>query len=281
LKLANFISNTSFYSGTFKNSKDIRNFFYNSKKYSNLVFSNKYELEKVTPLDLFEYIIKFNYSFSIEYVSTYNSIMNKDSPNQIFNYILSNNTKSRLNSFLNIFYSISNTDMKEIIYKLIPKYENKDIYFIYLLKELEYNMYSVYNSMLYFLKKENINIDKYKNILLKAVKNIKKNYKPLYNINNTDLDILNFKTENYTEDIFLFPEKVKDEINKNKTIDVESIISIIYFKNTIEKLLLIDNDKIIKENEYKNLLEINYISVNNNLSNLETLKFISEKILFF
>ena len=63
LKLANFISNTSFYNGTFKNSKEIRNFFYNAKKYSNLVFSNKYELETVTPLDLFDYIINFNYDF--------------------------------------------------------------------------------------------------------------------------------------------------------------------------------------------------------------------------
>ena len=112
LKLANFMSNNSFYNGTFKNSKEMRNFFYNAKKYSNLIFSNKYELETVTPLDLFEYIINFNYDFPIEYISTYNSIMNKDCPNQIFEYILSNNDKSRLNSFLNIFYFISNIDCK-------------------------------------------------------------------------------------------------------------------------------------------------------------------------
>ena len=281
LNLANFISNTSFYNGTFKNSKDIRNFFYNSKKYSNLVFSNKYELERVTPLDLFDYIMKFNYSFPIEYVSTYNSIMNKDCPNQIFEYILSNNTKSRLNTFLNIFDHISNIDIKESFYKLISEYKNKDIYFICLLKELEYNMYSVYNNMLYFLKKENINIDKYKNKLVKAVKNIRKNYIDCNNVEDIELNILNFKTENYTEDIFLFPEKVKEQISKNEKIDTDIIISIINLKNVIEKLVLIDNDKIIKENKYKNLLEINYIDINNNLSNLETLKFISEKILFF
>ena len=64
--------------------------------------------------------------------------MNKDSPNQIFEYILSNNTKSRLNSFLNIFDSISNIDMKEIIYKLITAYQNKDIYFIK-------SIYKIYN----------------------------------------------------------------------------------------------------------------------------------------
>jgi len=281
LNLANFISDTSFYNRTFKNSKEIRNFFYNSKKYSNLVFSNKYELETVTPLDLFDYIMKFNYSFPVEYVLTYNSVMNKDCPNQIFDYILSNNTKSRLNTFLDTFDCISNIDIKESINKLIPEYKNKDIYFIYLLKELEYNMYSVYNNMLYFLKKENINIDKYKNKLVKAVKNIRKNSIAFNNIEDIELNILNFKTENYTEDIFLFPEKVKEQITKNEKIDTESIISIINFKNVIEKLVLIDNDKIIKENKYKNLLEINHIVINNNLSNLETLKFISEKILFF
>ena len=133
------MSNNSFYNGTFKNSKEMRNFFYNAKKYSNLIFSNKYELETVTPLDLFEYIINFNYDFPIEYISTYNSIMNKDCPNQIFEYILSNNDKSRLNSFLNIFYFISNNDIGELVYKIIPKkVKNKDIYFLYLLKELEY-----------------------------------------------------------------------------------------------------------------------------------------------
>ena len=279
LKLANFMSNNSFYNGTFKNSKEMRNFFYNAKKYSNLIFSNKYELETVTPLDLFEYIINFNYDFPIEYISTYNSIMNKDCPNQIFEYILSNNDKSRLNSFLNIFYFISNNDIGELVYKIIPKkVKNKDIYFLYLLKELEYKLYSVYNSMTYFLKKEN---NKYENKFLKAIRNIKKNYISTHFFNDIELDILDFKTENYTENIFLFPEKVKEELNKNKIIDIENISSIIDFKNILEKLILIDNDKIIKQKQYKNILEIDSIRVNNNLSNVETLKFISEKILFF
>ena len=283
LKLANFISNTSFYDGTFKNSKDIRNFFYNSKKYSNLVFSNKYELENVTPMDLFEYIINFNYIFPIEFISTYNSIMNKDCPNQIFEFILSNNNKSRLNSFLNIFDFISNIDIKEIFYELIPKnaYKYKDIYFQYLLKELEYNLYSVYNSMIYFLKNENIKTDKYENKLLKAVKNIKKNYILNYTFEKIEIDNLNFKTNNYNEDIFLFPDKVKENINKNTKIDIENIVSLLDFKNILEKLIVINDDIIIKEKQYKNLLNINYNIVYNNLSNLETLKFISKKIYFF
>ena len=205
--------------------------------------------------------------------------MNKDCPNQIFEYILSNNDKSRLNSFLNIFYFISNNDIGELVYKIIPKkVKNKDIYFLYLLKELEYKLYSVYNSMTYFLKKEN---NKYENKFLKAIRNIKKNYISTHFFNDIELDILDFKTENYTENIFLFPEKVKEELNKNKIIDIENISSIIDFKNILEKLILIDNDKIIKQKQYKNILEIDSIRVNNNLSNVETLKFISEKILFF
>ena len=54
-------------------------------------------------------------------------------------------------------------------------------------------MYSVYNNMLYFLKKENINIDKYKNKLVKAVKNIRKNYIDCNNVEDIELNILNFK----------------------------------------------------------------------------------------
>ena len=52
-------------------------------------------------------------------------------------------------------------------------------------------------------------------------------------------------------------------------------------ENYVLKKILIDNDKIIKQKHYKNILEIDSIRVNNNLSNVETLKFISEKILFF
>ena len=132
--------------------------------------------------------------------------------------------------------------------------------------------------MTYFLKKEN---NKYENKFLKAIRNIKKNYISTHFFNDIELDILDFKTENYTENIFLFPEKVKEELNKNKIIDIENISSIIDFKNILEKLILIDNDKIIKQKQYKNILEIDSIRVNNNLSNVETLKFISEKILFF
>ena len=269
LKLSNFISNTSFCKQTFKNSKDIKNFFYNAKKYTNLVFSDKYELEKLTPLDLFDYINKFNYNLPFEYVFEYNSIMNKDNPVQIFEYILSNNNSDRLKSFTKLFDYIDTFINDTIL----------DITMLYVLTELEINLYSVYNSMLYFLKNENMIINKYENKFIKAIINIKKKYNNIQSNINTELDILDFNTVNYTEDIFLFPEEVKSEMDKNKHIDTDKINCIINFKNIIEKLLL--NKKIIQCKDYINIVKIDNNKINNNLANLKTLRLISEKILFF
>jgi hypothetical protein len=133
--------------------------------------------------------------------------------------------------------------------------------------------------MLFFLKKENIEFNcKYKNKLLKAIDNIKKNYISIKELNNINLNILNFETQNYTEDIFLFPEKVKEEFDKNKIINIKNIKSIIEFKNILEKLKFF-NKTSINHLHYKNILEIDNISIYNNLANIETLRFISNKLL--
>jgi serine/threonine protein kinase len=56
IKISNFISGTTYCKNIFKTFKDITTFFYNAKKYSNLINSNKHELENKTPIDLFYYI---------------------------------------------------------------------------------------------------------------------------------------------------------------------------------------------------------------------------------
>ena len=122
-------------------------------------------------------------------------------------------------------------------------------------------------------------INKYENKFIKAIINIKKKYNNIQININTELDILDFNTVNYTEDIFLFPEEVKSEMDKNKHIDTDKINCIINFKNIIEKLLL--NKKIIQCKDYINIVKIDNNKINNNLANLKTLRLISEKILFF
>jgi len=77
------------------------------KKHSSLIYSNKYELEKLNPLHLFFYIqekchSKFTYSKSI----TFNSYMNKSYYKQVYQYLLAKNKQQLLQSFNNSLQDI-------------------------------------------------------------------------------------------------------------------------------------------------------------------------------
>jgi hypothetical protein len=56
LKLSNFFANSRFYNSTFRNARQLKTFLSYAKKHSNLIHSNKYELEMKTPMDIFYYI---------------------------------------------------------------------------------------------------------------------------------------------------------------------------------------------------------------------------------
>jgi hypothetical protein len=58
IKISNFITNTKYRKQRFFNSKDLKSFLRTSKKYSNLLYNKKYELEYLTPIHLFNHIIQ-------------------------------------------------------------------------------------------------------------------------------------------------------------------------------------------------------------------------------
>jgi hypothetical protein len=100
LILSNFMSNTKYYNSTFRNAKQLKTFLSHAKKHSNLLHSNKYELENKTPLDIFHYINTHIPSHSLKFreKNTYIPYMNnKHYAKQIFYKILSQ--KDDLESF--------------------------------------------------------------------------------------------------------------------------------------------------------------------------------------
>ena len=280
LKLTNFISNTKYCPSKFKNVKDAKTFFHKVKKYSNLINDNKYELEKYTPMDLFNYIVeKLNYNFPYSYtINHYTSYMNRSDPEQIFEFILSKNNDERIKSYLNIFNKVKNIDLFNID-------EYNDISTMYILQKLENNITFLMEDMNYYLEDQKLKNEyeymfddsinylkklykkKYKNLLLKDIQNVE------------NIDIINkIEITNYSEEIFLFPEKIKNLISKvnmldkknieqiNRYLNIKYILEVILFHDGIFKI------SIKNKNKFKNILELNTIDILNKIGNICSLK---------
>lgn len=288
--LANFVSNTTYRPLKFKNVKDIRHFLKRSCKYSSFLYNDKYQLEKLQPFDLVNYILvkmKKNKIFkdSIEYKN--NNIYNINNNNgdyiQIFEYIFSNNTKdytkiylkfcSRINKCIDYVQTITN------------------IFFIYHMSQyLEGTINIAYRHMIQLFTYNNIETSKYIyifNYLLNKLnhvfnKNILKyntNKKIFYDI----ITISNTKLiqSPYSEDTFVNKTKVLELINSiNNT-----ITDITEYKEIIEMVVLNNKSfQLNKENRiyymkyFKDIFELNSLIIKNNIANDKTLLMLNECI---
>ena len=273
LTLSNFISNTKFCNSKFKNAKDIRNFFHNAKKYSNLINTNKYELEKLSPIDLIHYInknIKYNLSYQI--TNNYENIMNKLSSEQVFNFSISNNNDERLQSYLNIFRKVKHINFDEL----------NSIYLLYFIVYLENILISNYYSLLEFLKEEEIE-NTYDNYLFNSLKILNKKVENidinLHNILTTELKKLNNIDNNFTEDDLFFKDKILTKIQ----VDININTNILKITDIIEDIILNKSKLIIKydKNFYKQIsqmLSVNTKEINNKICNYNSLKYLFKKI---
>lgn len=269
IKLSNFISNTKFCKNTFKNSKDIKDFFHNAKKYSNLINTDKFELEKYTPVDLFEYILKLKYDFKISYLSTYNSFMNNGNENQIFNYILSNTIDEKIESFIDIFKKIKDIKLNKI----------EDIFDLYFIHEVKKNIISVKKDMCNFMKDEKIENFKY-------IDHFNTSYNFISNIHMNDNFLIDYShTTKYDKiiyniispDVFLFPEKIKDIIKLPLLHEYQ--LFYIKIKYILESLICDENTFIILNTDiltYKKILDIKEKNVMYNYANINTVKIVSK-----
>jgi hypothetical protein len=280
---SNFISNSTYCKNKFKNSRDIKTFFYSAKKYCNLIGENKFELENYGPLDLIEYIQKkLNYNIKLDYPSFYYSSMNKGEPTQVFHFSFEKDNMKKLNTFLITFYNIKNISLNNI----------NTVFSIYLIQNLNIRLKSMYKQLMDFVLKENMKKEKQKviyiyNYSIDMLKQLYKNLNKSSNINYADYVKYESLTQFnicYEDNIFLYPEKILDiigHINKFETIYNYNIISNdLDLKHILNYILLYnDNDFVIakKNKEYYNSVYLNLLKMDttmalNIITNINSIK---------
>jgi len=250
LKLANFMANTTYRKEYFTNSKDLKKFLYNMKKYSNLITENKHELESQTPIDLFNYIRKnIRYKYDICGTNEYISFMNYGNANQILDFITSDNREDRLQSYINFFDKLKTEGN-------FVSNNNNLLLTYYTANSLYENIKSVGDQMISYAKTEVLYTEKYANIISNMLKFIENSYKS--KINRLKIqDIPKIKIadpkplQNYNEDIFLCPDKVQ------KLLSIYKFNDVTIYKHILEFLLCTNNNFKLKESErewcFKNL----------------------------
>lgn len=209
LKIANFLSKTGYRRNTFFNSRDLKSFLRNAKKYSNILNDNKYELEKIKPMDLFKFLTeKFNKirsRYTFKNLINLSSFMDKSNPEQIFYYSLAENNKDIINSYISTLKSLKKSsfhDVNLLVNDLYKRYGKES-----------------YKSLV-------------KNVLTNASKHTKKENEDI----EKELDKFKYRKIIYDENIFTEPEKLLKIFENN--------IDII---ENIHKFKILDkyNDKLI------------------------------------
>jgi hypothetical protein len=278
VKLANFLSRTKYRNRPFvesgpKGVSDIDYFISRAKKYEELIYSDKYELEEKTPIDFVNYIKKnFTYEFPYEKIDTPLFRIDKGNPRQVYEYILSDTIDDKIQSFVNVFERVTKCDLSDTSNLLFVYYSAQTI---------EDNISSVYILMKRFLEKEGIDSSKYDLMYNHVIKKIKKTYEN--KIKNSDDEKVNYVIDDklksfvfspYTENTFLRPDIVLNMLN-NK---INYPIDLFKYKNIIERILtnqgmfkLLENHKEYFMKNFQQLLELNSLIIQNNIANINTI----------
>lgn len=273
----NFISGTKYSPDMFDDLYKARDFLWYARKYSTLVYGEKYELENRTPYDLVKYITKKINFPEIGTVRKYVNSMDKGNGRQVFEYILSQSVDKRLKSYVNVFSRLMKCS--------IPQPNN--LFFVYYAAQsLERNLSSVYNDMLQFLTDQGISHEKYEKIYQHTMSFLEHVYRKQIETKTEkkieyqlDTDFIDLKQPEYSDETFLFPRKVL-ELLENESIDDLS-----EYKHIIETILLDissyklnDKDREYYLENFDKLLRTNSLNMKNNSSNIKTLLFMSSEI---
>ena len=277
--ILNKLSNTKYRREPFTNLKSVKEFISKNKKYSELIEKDKYDLEKYTPFDFFKSIMSIETFKEIMFVSGINSKIYKGNPLQVYNFILSNTIKDKIESYTSIFYNI--------LVNKIPFPDNLfNLY--YSAQQITENLSDLDYDFKIFLDKNNIKNKKYEKVsqntydfidnLYKEKINSKIPKKITYDIQENS----KFKNE-YDCNTFANPNIILKLLNIYKNISTCDLTN--YKRISIDTLF---NKSIfeMKASEYnfyydnlKSLLESNSFEMINRTADIKTLFFLS-KIIF-
>lgn len=283
LYLANFLTGNNYRRDRFDSAISMKEFVKKAGKYACLISDNKHELNDLTPMDLIRHIYRkmskeyqlISSSFGNATGETIN-FMDKSNARQIFEYILSDTTEMRLNSYLNVFIRLKHCTL--------PLSDNLLLNY-YAAQSLESNLLSVREDMLNFLNKEGLS-NKYEKIISNTLKYIKKIYQKVimehkkksieYTLNK---DVL---VESYTKEIFLEPKRVLKYLKKYKDYKINDlteykdiIISILSSTGTYK---LSEKDNKYYSNIFAELLNEKSVKMLINNANVNTMRVVSSNL---
>lgn len=282
LKLANFLTNTTFSPKPFETEIELQTFINNNKSYANLVCSDKSDLENKTPYDFFKHIDKIvKNKFKIPYgkVAVYQQLMDKGNGRQVFDYILSRTDEERVDSYINVF--------NRIRFCSFPQPDN--LFFVYYAAQsLENNLLSVGEQMEFYIRSRRINNPEYATNYISTMKLFYKIYDNIfkmkkektiqYSISDSFSTLI---LAPYDENTFLLPETISNLVRSygqtgDDLSDYSDIIEYILINNG--KYKLPDNDRNFYVENFRQLLNTSSLIMKNNVANVNTLRKTAENV---
>ncbi len=275
--IANFMTGNTYRKKPFANSQDLRNFLRYSRKYANLISTDKYELEDLGPMDLVNHILKIDpMSNKISVTNVYIDYMNRGNSTQVYEYITSGTTEEIISSYKNIFLRLNGCTLPQ----------PKNLLFIYYAAQsIDASLKSVRSDMLRYLNKKNIDPAPHVKIADDVIEFVTRFYSD--KINKTGQKSIDYNLTGkkelvqakYTEETFLSPSKIKDMIQKDEGTDMSGYkekIDYIFVNNGIFRIG--ENDRKYYQDNLKALLETESFSMMNNKANVKSLRVIAGKI---
>nr|QBK85344.1 MAG: glycosyl transferase family 90 and serine/threonine-protein kinase domain protein [Iridovirus LCIVAC01] len=280
IKLINFIGGTKYTNKlVFKNLNQIRSFTSNAKRYTEMLISKKYELEKRTPLDFFSYILSnFQIEGSITPIEFIQYPVEIGNARQVFEYIISKNVQERIESYLNVFYRLKMCT--------IPIRKNH-FFLYYAVQNIYKNIHQVYFLLNQYAKQEQIPMKRYSDIFESCIKYLEHVYLPLlkgepekisYSISNS------FKILPYTQETFL---NINEMLKLSKIYSKEPFANqdLLGNKQIITQVLtepgpyaMNEKNKSFYKNLFKDILNINIIPTMISIANKTTFLQLSKSI---
>lgn len=253
--ISNFISKTTYCPNEFKNANSIRTFFFQARKYTNLIYYSKHELEQYTPLDFVNHILKLKqYDFPY-FINKIGTINNSEITRQVFDYIYARTDDERVESFINVLNRIKKYKVINIKNSIISRYY---------VQRLQHIVNITTMNLTEFVKQNNLTVDI--PVVTLAISNIPRH---------EDTSLINYNIDGYK-----FTEQIPyDEFtitSKTKRIELTKYYENKYQQSYIDFIDILHTVKLTKNdiNLYNDILNIKPYNMVVNFTNKNTINFI-------
>jgi len=302
LRLADFISGTKYRKERFSRAKDLREFLRQAIKYSTMSYGPKYELEERTPMDLFKWILRLGqrsrYGFMSKMKKVKNNLHSMDEGNgrQIFEYILSDSTEERAQTYFNVFARLKHCTVPQ----------PKNLFFVYYaVQVLVHNLKSVKDEMDLFLagtRGSRPKVEPARKVagspmaLETYIRAYQDSLQYLTRVYRTKIDKMteeevdyemvgdfsSLEPAPYTQESFLEPKKIERTL---KILQGTPTVDLSKYQEIITSILLNQGPyELSKENRqhylrnFSKILDTNPLNMQNNTANITTLQWLSGSV---